>query len=74
MEVDVRILGILFVQTMGICFGLEICTLKVAFEKQIIHSVNFLVVCITKMFLSRFEKSTCLFECKSLFLEPKFSL
>lgn len=49
MDADVRILGILFVHAVGICFGLEICTLKVAFEKQIIHSVNFLVVCITKM-------------------------
>lgn len=31
----------------GICPGLEICALKVAFEKQIIHCVNFLVACIT---------------------------
>lgn len=41
MEADVRILGILFVHAVGICFGLEICTLKVPFEKQTVHSVNF---------------------------------
>jgi hypothetical protein len=49
MEANVKILGILFVHAIGICFGLEVCTLKVAFEKQIIHSVNFLVAWITKI-------------------------
>lgn len=37
----IRILGILFAHAPGICFGLEIRTLKAAFEKQILHSVSF---------------------------------
>lgn len=46
---NIRILGIQFVHAPGICFGLEICTLKAAFEKQIIHSVSFFVACITQI-------------------------
>lgn len=53
---NIRILGILFAHAPGICFGLEICTLKAAFEKQIIHSVSFFVAASHKSYLSRFEK------------------
>lgn len=37
MEANVRVLAVLFVLAVGICSGLEICTLKVAFGKQIIQ-------------------------------------
>lgn len=75
MEAYVRIFGVLFVPALGICFGLEICTLKEAFEKHVVHSVNFLVACITKTLAIQVGKSTCLFDCKSLFLQtPKFLL
>lgn len=33
---SIRLLAMLFVRAMGICSGFEICTLKVAFGKQII--------------------------------------
>lgn len=37
MEASVRVLAILFVHAVGICSRLEICTLKVAFGKQIVR-------------------------------------
>lgn len=37
MEANVRVLAVPFVLAVGICSGLEICTLKVAFGKQIIQ-------------------------------------
>lgn len=49
MEANCRILGILFVHAMDVCSGLQISSLKEALEKQIIHSVNFLVAGITKI-------------------------
>lgn len=68
-EADVRILGILLVHAMGICFGLEICTLKVTFEKQIIHSVNSCHLHHKYVIYPGLKTSTCLFEGKLLFLE-----
>lgn len=54
---------------MGICFGLEICTLKVTFEKQIIHSVNSCHLHHKYVIYPGLKTSTCLFEGKLLFLE-----
>lgn len=62
-----RILGILFLYAMDVCSGLEISLLKV-FKTWIVHSVNFLVACITNILPIEVWKLTYLFECKSLFL------
>lgn len=53
---------------MDVCSGLEISLLKEVFEKWIVHSVNFLVACITNILPIEVWKLTYLFECKSLFL------
>lgn len=55
MEVNFRILGILFVYVMDICFRFEIFILREVFGKWVIYSVNFFVVCIKKFYLFRFE-------------------